>query len=512
MDAIRTHEKNFAMKILWYREFEATFEFVQAEIPCLEFMPMELLVHIFTFLNPADMLCVMLTCRRFLDALQFHRFNDNWVLNLCERYASQFAVPLRLFTSTACKRIVPAVAMHTAQIDDQNFEDFWEFYGHNLHEIAFMSGLLRKDEFIGVLRHTRNLRTVRIEANGNMFKNWEIHRCGYEPLRRLNMQHVRHFGLARNCFLAPDILEYLLMTAPHVTAIDLSNCLGIMNPPERNKLLDQLLAYLRQHAPRIKSLNFANTATDDLFLDSLGRIEGLKLRELHLTFTGSTKNSDFGIPVLIAAQDELEKFDLTASPCANDLIVRLICGCMHNMRVLLLKKCHNLTDLGVRDLSKLQRLRSLEISDCDYVTDAGVLEGVLQGANKREMRELRLSVMTNLTEAVVVRMSYYYEQLRVLDLGGVSNAVTDSSMQMVLRHMKLLRFLNVESCCKLTDFGLTGCESEYARRCHSIRGLRGLQVLRANGLHKLTDFTLEDAFVFSELKELYFARCHVSLR
>lgn len=139
------------------------------------------------------------------------------------------------------------------------------------------------------------------------------------------------------------------------------------------------------------------------------------------------------------------------------------------------------------------------------------MEGVLTGNPKEEMREMRLSVMTNLTENVINRMSYFYVNLRVLDLGGVSNAVTDNSIQLVLRHMKLLRFLNVESCCKLTDFGFTGVQSTYAKRMHSLRNLKGLQVLRANGLYKLTDFALEDAFVLTELKELYVARCNVSL-
>lgn len=141
------------------------------------------------------------------------------------------------------------------------------------------------------------------------------------------------------------------------------------------------------------------------------------------------------------------------------------------------------------------------------------MEGVLNEGNPRDkMKELRLSMMTNLNEGVVLRMAYFYENLSVLDFGLASNAVTDNTIQMIFRHMKLLRFLNVESCCKLTDFGFTGVMSQYARRCHSIRNLKGLQVLKANGLSKLTDFTLIDAFMLNELKELYLARCNVSLK
>lgn len=441
-------------------------------------------------------------------AIQLDHFNDKWILSFSERYASHFAIPLHMFTIS--KRIFPSVALYTAMIDDVSSEDFWEFYGHNFREIQFLSGVLRKEDFVNIVKNTRNLRCFKIEAN-NMFKNWQINKFGYDPLRRLNFTKCKHIGLARNNFLHPDIFEYLTATCRNLTSLDLSNCLSIMNPPEKNKFLDHVLAFLEENAWQIKSLNFANTQTDDIFLDKLGRIENLKLKELHLTFQGSTKDSNFGIPILIASQDELEKFDLTASPCANDIIVRLICNCMKNMKVLLLKKCHNLTDHGVRELSKLKHLTSLEISDCDYVTDVGIMDGVLlEGHMKEKMRELRLSVMTNLTENVILRMSYFYENLSVLDLGGVASAVTDNTIQMIFRHMKLLRFLNVESCCKVTDFGFTGVTSEYARRCHSIRNLRGLQVLRANGLHKLTDFTLVDGFMFTELKELYMARCNVS--
>lgn len=510
MDFINSYEKYFKMKILWYREFEATFEYVHSLTPCFDYMPMEILIKIFSYLNPSDMLCAGLTCKRFFEALQYYKFSKKWILSFSERYASTFAIPYYLFTSNCCKRVVPAVAMYSAQLDDESTEDFWEFYGHNLKEILFLSGLLRKEEFVKVMRYIKNVQSVKIEAN-SMFKNWTINKCGYDPLRLINLHHCKHFGLSRNNFLSPDIFQYLMMTVPNVTSIDLSNCLSIMNPPERNKLLDHVLAFLAQNAEQIKSLNFANTPTDDFFLDKLGRIEGLKLKELHLTFMGSTKNPNFGIPILISSQIELEKFDLTASPCANDLIVRMICNYMKNMKVLLLKKCHNLTDHGVRELSKLKYLKSLEISDCDYVTDVGIMEGVLPGNPNEEMEELRLSVMTNLTESVIFRMSYYYENLKVLDLGGVSNAVSDHSIQMIFRHMKYLRFLNVESCCKLTDFGFTGVESEYAKRMHSIRNLKGLQILRANGLYKLTDFTLVDAFVLNELKELYFARCNVSM-
>lgn len=93
--------------------------------------------------------------------------------------------------------------------------------------------------------------------------------------------------------------------------------------------------------------------------------------------------------------------------------------------------------------------QSLEISDCDYVTDVGIMDGVLSGTPKAELRELNLSLLKDLGEPVVTRLSYFYENLNVLDLGAVTLAVTDNSLQMILRHMTFLRYLNVDSCCKV---------------------------------------------------------------
>lgn len=528
----------------------------------------QLLVRIFSFLNPSDLMvskfmypkawkgreliwllllmvqqCVGLTCRRFLDASQYKSFTKNWCLNFSERYSSQFSVPIQSFAK--CKRLFPTVMLHTGQVDDYATEDFWIYYGENLTELEFLSGLLTKDQFVNVGKYTKNLKSFKIEAN-NMFKSWTFNKFSFE--RRATFNNCSHIGIARNNFLSTDIFEFLMATSPNISSIDLSNCLQLMNPPERNRFLDYVLAFLRDNRRKIRSLNFANTITDDFFLDSLGRID-MQLKELHLTFMGSTKNSNYGLPVLVANQPTLEKFDLTASPNLNDIVVKLIASQMTNIRILLLKKCHNLTDHGVREIAKLVHLevraealwklkkplclfpfQSLEISDCDYVTDVGILDGVLSGPPKCHLRKLNLGLLQTLTEAVVLRMSYVYENLSALDLGGVSLAVTDNSLQMIFRHMRFLRYLNVDSCCKvrnvfkfrrkrsdtlilkLTDYGFTGVSSEYARRLHTIRNLKGLQVFRCNGIYKMTDFTLVDAFMMKELKEVYFSRCNVSQR
>lgn len=50
------------------------------------------------------------------------------------------------------------------------------------------------------------------------------------------------------------------------------------------------------------------------------------------------------------------------------------------------------------------------------------------------------------------RMSYILEHLSLLDLAGVAVAVVDTNLQEIFRHMRLLRYLNVDSCCKVNIF------------------------------------------------------------
>lgn len=77
------------------------------------------------------------------------------------------------------------------------------------------------------------------------------------------------------------------------------------------------------------------------------------------------------------------------------------------------------------------------------------MDGVLSGTPKPHLKELSLGLLQTLNEPVLLRLSYFYDKLSILDLGGVSIAVTDNAMQQIMRQMRLLRKLNVDSCCKV---------------------------------------------------------------
>lgn len=98
-----------------------------------------------------------------------------------------------------------------------------------------------------------------------------------------------------------------------------------------------------------------------------------------------------------------------------------------------------------------------------------------------------------------------HNQLIALDLGGSTN-LADDALQTIFCHFTMIRYLNLDSCCKITDYGITG--KFQTQQYFSIKGLQGLRTLRMQNCYKLTDFSLTDSFQFNELRDLYLARTH----
>lgn len=183
-----------------------------------------------------------------------------------------------------------------------------------------------------------------------------------------------------------------------------------------------------------------------------------------------------------------------------------ICVNLKKLKRLNLRKCSHVTDYSLVPVSKCENLVSLDITSCDLVTDEGIHNSLLVGTPKKNLKELYFALLSNLTESMFVRLgTKFHEQITHLDLGGSTN-LADDALQTIFCHFTKIRFLNLDSCCKISDYGLTG---KFQNQVYfSIKNLRGLRTFRMQNCYKVTDFALQDAFHFNELRELYMARTH----
>lgn len=373
----------------------------------------------------------------------------------------------------------------------------------NIEEIYFRNGILRKKEFEDIVRWTPNLKVLKIEAN-SIFRTWDIRGTYHERVHTFD--NCYHISLAKNNFLNRKIFDYMMSKAPNLREIDLSYCMNKLKAPERNALLDHLIFYLKGYGETIKLLNLRQTVIDDYFLQQLSEVKCLKLKSFAITFNGTVTNKKHGIIPLIQSQTELEDLDLQDSPAIEETVMTEICKNLKKLRKLNLRKCTHVTDYCVRELVKCENLEVLDLTSCDLVTDEGVHDALLCGTPKRKLRELYFAFLSNISENLFARLgTKLHNQLTALDLGGSTN-LADDALQTIFCHFPYIRYLNIDSCYKISDYGLTG---RFQNQIYfPIKNLQGLRVLRMQNCLRVTDFSLIDSFEFKELKEVYMTRTH----
>lgn len=225
-----------------------------------------------------------------------------------------------------------------------------------------------------------------------------------------------------------------------------------------------------------------------------------------MTFNGSVNNPKYGLIPLLRAQTEIEDLNLSESPAVEENILMEICNNLKNLKRLNLRKCSHVTDYSILPLSKSAFLESVNVTSCDLITDEGLHDAFLVGTPKKNLKELHFALLSNITEAMFVRFGpKFHEQITVLDLGGSTN-LADDALQTIFCHFTKVRYLNLDSCCKISDYGITGKFQN--QHYFSIKNLQGLRTFRMQNCYKLTDFALTDSFYFNELRELFMARTH----
>lgn len=150
------------------------------------------------------------------------------------------------------------------------------------------------------------------------------------------------------------------------------------------------------------------------------------------------------------------------------------------------------------------------MTSCDRITDSGLLDCLVpQGRKSLNLKELRLGLLPYMSIVSIYRLSQQFEQLEVLDLAGSSNSINDEALQMIFRYQPKLRYLNLDCCGKVTDYGITGYSENFGDFSpYSINTLKDLEFLNLGGCYQITDKSLVRAFDLCNLREVGLARCH----
>lgn len=161
-----------------------------------------------------------------------------------------------------------------------------------------------------------------------------------------------------------------------------------------------------------------------------------------------------GIIALVQRQHQLQHLDLSYSVRLTDPGLIAICDSLSTLKVLKLRRCRALSDVGIREIIALKELQVLDISECETVTSRGLIDGIGLNIN-RSLQELYVSAL-NICQLAIMKIAENFPELRVLDLSFCKNGVTNLAVQWICKHLVWLRVLNLEYCDKVCV---------YSRKC-----------------------------------------------
>uniref|UniRef100_A0A182JYE3 F-box domain-containing protein n=1 Tax=Anopheles christyi TaxID=43041 RepID=A0A182JYE3_9DIPT len=424
-----------------------------------------ILVKIFTYLTPADRREASQTCRRWCEASHHTAFLENFWLVLHRQPFDVNAAPVRDLLHSF--RHFPNI--HLSEVDFERIGNFFNHFGPHIRRVVFRACEMQERDLTAILRCLPALRALTIQSCRDLFMCVRLFEDAAERSSlRQTLSNVTELSLTHNQYLSDAILHRMVEIMPSLRTLALAGChisfhKGLYRkfyPGDGKQPSESVLTFhyvsqlIEERKSSLRALDFGETLVDDNALEALAAMSPeLCLERLELN--RCEQLSSRGLGTLITAQaNHLQHLNLSKTFRLTDSCLLQICRELTGLRVLKMRECRALSNQGVRELVQLPALEVLDISYCEDVNGAGLLEGIASRPNQT-LKELRVRAL-NLCERSIIAISENLSALRILDLGYCFHAVSDLCVQFIFRNLVQLTELDLESCRKLSDEGLTG--------------------------------------------------------
>lgn len=419
----------------------------------------QILIKIFEFLHPADRFFASQTCKRFLEVSEHYKFIDDLQLSFSKITFGDNHEPVKDFLQS----FRSFSNLSFSDVEFNECQKFWQKYGENVESLSINSCDITVRKLKMILKETPNLSNLRIENSRELFMSGRLF-----DETDLMLEEVKTLSLPQNRYLSDSLFSRMTSVMPKLSSLDLSSNSISFHRGLYKKFYPKdaddeagsesvftfhfIRKLIKARADKIKELNFNSTLIDGNTLQTLSEIEELQLTALNLRQCDQLTND--GFIGLIQVQPHLTHLDLTFSVRITDPSIMLICETLKDLKVLKLRRCRALTDVSVKSIADLTQLEVLDISECELITSAAIIDGI--GRNRNEvLQKLYLSAL-NICGKAIMQITENIPNLRVLDLSFCFNHVDDVCVQMIMKNLVLLRELNLDSCERISDGGLTG--------------------------------------------------------
>lgn len=426
-----------------------------------DLLPMELILIIFKQITVSDRMAAGETCRRWMEASYYYEpFLNQTYYHFDRSDCGDQVAPFKYFSEGF--RYYPRLVF--TQVDFNKHSDFWFNHGLGITELTLRSCKIRKKKFLSIMRNLLNLRKLELMQCDELFKNWNIEYNHQEPMFPFFMFCLKHLSLSGCDYFNEYHFERFITMAPNLSSIDVSNCFINLYLSKRITMLDRVMKLINRNRYLMKSLNLADTpCVDDFIWHCLCELESLQLTHFTIAYSDRVPLKDPGILRFFGLQTDLTYLNLTSSIGLSDECLQKIITSCPRLHTLLIRRCWLISDEGVgattltkegveivrRPMHTLEHLRVLDISNCERISDFSIQTYII-GKRPREMNELQLCMLNNLSESSIYYIAVTFKNIQVLNLDSSANAITDNSLQYIMCYLTELRDLNIVACTKVS--------------------------------------------------------------
>uniref|UniRef100_T1GNE4 F-box domain-containing protein n=1 Tax=Megaselia scalaris TaxID=36166 RepID=T1GNE4_MEGSC len=491
-----------------------------------------------------------MTCWQWHEASQYLEFQQNKKIKFSKTCVSDRLAPATVFLKSNG-------ALQNLYLDETVFgtiDNFFAQVGKKLNSITFDYVDLTDKQFCCIMKELKNLTELTITNCSPLFMAGQfLENSSDREIIGDAMANIHTLSLKSNQYLSDAILLRLASLIIELRKIDMSEChiayhSAIQrrfypeelanNPSESILTFKFLLELIILHSRTLKSIILSKTLIGAPALTALASVKNLELTEV-------------------------VSLDLSGCQGVTDACIDCIMENLNSIKRLNVSGCNKLTNRSSIQISRIQTLEFVNISQCCGIISDGITEGFGSKLNKN-LKELYMTHM-DVGEDSLIYCVKNLPNLRVVDFSNCANGVTDSVVQAIVNNLRLLRKLSLENCILVTDVSITGIKlktntsSENPSRTSStmdmfhngmmkislrsraeeeivqdaerkrqmlalyelqlfedegslkdsmsIDQIKGLQSLNLKGCNKITDVSLKYGLKLLELRKLFLSNC-----
>ncbi|KAL3686923.1 hypothetical protein R1sor_013232 [Riccia sorocarpa] len=245
-----------------------------------------------------------------------------------------------------------------------------------------------------------------------------------------------------------------------------------------------------------------------------------KARSIHTTDDGFEPFGDRGLVAVADGRRELRDVSLRWRQRVGDIGVSALAHSCHKLVELDLGHCNRITDESLKAISQLRLLKTLYLQKCRLVTNSGV-SFLANGSTSKSLRNLGLSECDQLTDGGVLSLqqittlkllSLKHCGPNIVNIGGIGGLAGASQ----LRYLNLAFLRNISdasviaiarNCQNLEDLNLRGCRLLTGGALRAFSGHMKLKFLFLTGCHRISSRDIAETTITYVALEILVLDC-----